>query len=144
VIRAWATNGSKSTITVQLWSLPLDRKVTFSPQFKANVVRAVDRKVYVTTLRPGQQNRAEYPTAGFDTSRTRTVTDSTGKVIHRDTWKSRYKKVDGLLQIGRSTATAPPATPPPSTPVPTTALLTPATPPPAPTPTPGLRRRQVR
>jgi len=102
VIRAYTTRGSRSTITIQLWSLPLDRKVVFSPAYKANVVGASDRRVYVSTLKPGQQNRAEYPTPGFYTSRTRTVTDSTGKVIHFDTWKSKYSKVDGLLQIGRA------------------------------------------
>jgi vancomycin resistance protein YoaR len=102
VIRGSTTYGSKSTVTIQLWSLPLDRSVTFSPEFKANVVRAGDRTEYVTTLKPGQQNRAEYPTIGFDTSRTRTVTDSTGKVIHQETWYSHYTKVDGILQIGRA------------------------------------------
>ena len=140
VIRAWTTKGSKSTITVQLWSLPLDRKVTFSPEYKAKVVGAVDRKVYVSTLKPGQQNRAEYPTAGFDTSRTRTVTDSTGKVIHRETWKSHYKKVDGLLQIGRSTTPAP--TPAPTAPEPAPVAPAPAALTPAPSPAPGFRRRQ--
>jgi vancomycin resistance protein YoaR len=141
VIRGYTTYGSKSTITFQLWSLPLDRKVAFSPEFKANVVGAVDRTVYVTTLKPGQQNRAEYPTIGFDTSRTRTVTDSAGNVIHQDTWYSHYTKVDGLLEIGR--ARAPARTPTPA-PTPTPATLTPATPAPAPNPTPGPRRRKTR
>jgi vancomycin resistance protein YoaR len=147
VIRGSTTYGSKSTITFQLWSLPLDRTVTFSPAFKANVVGAVDRTVYVTTLKPGQQNRAEYPTPGFYTSRTRTVIDSTGKVIHVDTWTSHYAKVDGLLQIGR--ARTPTPKPSPSAPVPTPAALTPAAlapaaPAQAPNPRSGLRRRQVR
>jgi vancomycin resistance protein YoaR len=100
VIVAGSTSGSKSTITVQLWSLPLDRTVTFSPEFKANVVRAGDRTEYVSTLKPGQQARAEYPTNGYDTSRTRLVTDSTGKVIHTETWTSHYAVVNGLLLIG--------------------------------------------
>ena len=112
VILAGSTYGSKSTITVQLWSLPLDRTVTFSPEFKANVVPATDSKEYVSTLKPGQQGRAEYPTNGFDTSRTRTVTDSTGNVIHTDTWASRYTVVNGLLLIGG----APPAAPKPPAP----------------------------
>ena len=124
VIHSWATHGSTSRITIQLWSLPLDRKVTFSPEFKANVVKASDRKVYVSTLKPGQQNRPEYPTNGFDTSRTRTVTDAAGNVIHRDTWNSHYTKVDGLLQIG---ITPPPkSTPPPPAPTPTPGALAPA------------------
>ena len=141
VIRGYTTYGSKSTITFQLWSLPLDRKVTFSAAYKANVVRAVDRTEYVTTLKPGQENRAEYPTAGFSTSRTRTVTDSTGKVIHHDTWVSHYGKVDGLLQIGR--AKTPKPTPTPGAPAPTAAALTPATPATIPNPTPGPRRRKT-
>jgi vancomycin resistance protein YoaR len=111
-----STYGSKSTVTFQLWSQPTGRTVTFSPAFEANVVKAGDSTVYTTALAPGQENRAEYPTDGFDTSRTRTVTDSTGKVIHSDTWYSHYAKVDGLLQIGVSATPPPPATPPPATP----------------------------
>jgi vancomycin resistance protein YoaR len=117
VIRAWTAGRSKSSITIQLWSLPLDRTVTFSPEVKANVVKAGDQTVYVNTLAPGEKNRAEYPTDGYDTVRTRTVTDATGGVIHSDTWKSHYTKVDGLLEIGGS---APP------TPTPTTIFALPA------------------
>jgi hypothetical protein len=113
VIRARTTKGSKSTITVELWSLPLDRIATFSPEYKANVIKATDHTQYTTTLAVGQKNRAEYPTDGFDTSRTRTVTDSAGDVIHKDTWTSHYIKVDGLLQIGvaakKSSASGTPA-----------------------------------
>jgi vancomycin resistance protein YoaR len=100
VIVAGSTGGSTSTMTVELWSLPLDRTVTFSPEYKANIIRATDSTAYVTTLKPGQQARAEYPTNGYDTSRTRTVTDSTGTVIHTDTWTSHYTVVNGLLLIG--------------------------------------------
>ena len=32
VIRSYTTNGSRSTITVELWSLPLNRTVTFARQ----------------------------------------------------------------------------------------------------------------
>jgi vancomycin resistance protein YoaR len=123
LIRAYSTYGSQSTITIELWSRPIDRKVTFSPEFKANVVQAGDSTEYVTTLKPGQQNRAEYPTIGFSTSRTRTVTDSSGKVIHTDTWNSTYTKVDGILQIGVA-----PAPPPPPPPAPTPVEPPPATP----------------
>jgi vancomycin resistance protein YoaR len=132
VIRGTSTRGSRSTVTFQLWSLPLDRKVSFTPPFKANVSKATDSTVYTTKIPPGTKNRAEYPTDGYDTSRTRTVTDSTGKVIHTDTWKSHYITVDGILQIGVAPGSLP--TPKPvggSTP----------TPPPAVTPTVAPRRR---
>jgi vancomycin resistance protein YoaR len=115
VIVAGSTYGSTSTMTVQLWSLPLDRTVTFSPEYKANIIRATDHTAYVTTLKPGQQARAEYPTNGYDTSRTRTVTDSTGTVIHTDTWTSHYSVVNGLLLIG-SAPPPPPPPPPPAAP----------------------------
>ena len=112
IIRGRTTKGSKSTVTFELWSLPTGRTVTFSPEFKSNVLKATDHTVYTTALPVGKQNRAEYPTDGFDTSRTRTVTDSTGKVIHTETWTSHYIKVDGLLEIGHKAT--PTGTPPPS------------------------------
>ncbi len=126
VIRGMSTKGSKSTITFQLWSLPLNRTVVFSPQYQANVTKATDSKVYTSKIPVGTTNRAEYPTDGFDTSRTRTVTDSTGKVLHTDSWKSHYVRVDGILQIGVAPGSEP--TPPGggATPVP-----------PAPTPAPA-------
>jgi hypothetical protein len=74
---------------------------------KSNVTTATDGKLYVASLAPGQQLRAEYVTDGYDTSVTRVVKDSSGTVLHNDTWKSHYVKVNGVLQIGGS--------PPPST-----------------------------
>jgi vancomycin resistance protein YoaR len=123
LIRARSTYGAKSTITIELWSLPLDRKVTFSPEFKANIVRAGDSKQHVSWLKPGQRYRAEYPTIGFATTRTRTVTDSTGKVVHLDVWNSHYAKVDGILQIGVSKPPTP--TPSPGALAPAPGVLTP-------------------
>jgi vancomycin resistance protein YoaR len=108
VIRSWATNRSKSAITIQLWSLPIDRTVVLNPIAKANIVKAGDSTEYVTTLPPGVKNRAEYPTDGFDIVRTRTVTDESGQILHFDTWNSRYRKVDGLLQIGAAASTPTP------------------------------------
>jgi vancomycin resistance protein YoaR len=118
VIVAGSTYGSSSSITVQLWSLPTGRKTSFTPEFKANVDTAVDHTEYTTSLSPGQTSRSEYPTDGFDTSRTRTVTDASGKVIHTDTWGSHYARVDGLLLVG--TSAPPPSTP---TPAPTAAVM---------------------
>jgi vancomycin resistance protein YoaR len=158
VIIARTTPGSRSTITIELWSRPIDRTVAFTGQVKTNIATATDGKQYgVSTLKPGQQNRAEYPTDGFDTSATRTVKDSSGNVIHTDTWKSHYTKVDGILQIGGSAPPSQTPTPSPGAPTPTPGPTpTPAPPTPAPTPTPVVtpappavtpaptRRRKVR
>ena len=122
VVHSTSTKGSKSTITVQLWSLPTGRTTTFSPAYQANVIKATDSKEYTSKLSPGQTARAEYPTDGFDTSRTRTVTDGTGKVIHQDTWKSHYVVVDGILEIGIKPGATPPGG---GTPAPTVIVMLP-------------------
>jgi vancomycin resistance protein YoaR len=136
VIRSWATSGSKSSVTFQLWSLPIDRTVIWPIGVKSNVTTATDGKLYVGSLAPGQQLRAEYVTDGYDTSVTRVVKDSSGAVLHNDTWKSHYVKVNGVLQIGGSPppSTTPSPTPGPETPSP--APTTPATPSPSTTPSP--------
>jgi vancomycin resistance protein YoaR len=114
VIRAWATNRSKSTITIQLWSMPYDRTVILDyPPQKLNIVKAGDTTVYVDTRPPGEKYRTEWPTDGYDIVRTRTVFDVDGTLIHSDTWSSHYIKVDGILEIG-ATPSPSPATPTPS------------------------------
>ena len=131
VIKSWTSGGRRSAaIHVQLWSLPNGRKTAFSGGAMTNVVKAVDPSPqYVPSLPAGAKSyRKEYPTNGFDTVVTRTVTDSTGAVLHTDTWTSHYTKVDGWLQIAGTP-------PPPKTPTPT---------PGPPTPTPTVRRRHPR
>jgi vancomycin resistance protein YoaR len=101
VIRAWTTYGSKSTITIQLWTWPLNRTTTWSGGGMVDIVKAGENApIYTDTLPAGQKARAEYATDGFKTSVTRVVTDSTGKVIHNDTWGSTYGMVNGQLLIG--------------------------------------------
>jgi vancomycin resistance protein YoaR len=110
VIRAWTTYGSASTITIQLWSWPTGRTVTWTGGGMADIIQPVENPPeYVSFLAPGQTNRAEYPGVGFRTGVTRVVTDASGNVIHNDVWYSSYSVVNGQLQIGGS----PPAPPPP-------------------------------
>ena len=140
VIRAWATKGSKSTITIQLWSWPLNRKVTWSGGFKADIVKAVENPPeYTTKLPPGTSARAEFATDGFKTSVERVVTDSSGKVIHDDIWDSSYTVVNGQLEIGVAPQSGEP-TPAPGSPAPGEAPAD--TPAPA-TTTAGPRRRRI-
>ena len=47
-----------------------------------------------------RKKRTETPTDGKDVWVTRTVKDSSGRVIHVDRWYSHYVRVDGVLQIG--------------------------------------------
>jgi vancomycin resistance protein YoaR len=140
VIRSW-TAGSRSqgSIHVELWSMPNGRKTLFSKPSITDPVKAGDGTQYVKALPGGAKTyRKEYPTNGFNAFVSRTVTDTSGAVLHYDEWYSHYTKVDGLLQIA-GTPQPPTPTPGPATPKPTP---TPAiTPPPTPAPTPTPRRR---
>jgi vancomycin resistance protein YoaR len=154
VIRSWWKGGGTRVIYVELWSIPTGRTTTFSGGVKKDIAKASDGTQYVPSLPGGQKTyRAEYPTDGYNTVVTRTVTDKTGAVIHSDTWSSRYAKVDGILEIAgspppSSPPSSPPATPGPPTPPPATPPPPPppppppATPPLAPTPGPSTPRRR--
>ncbi len=110
IIQSWtARRPGASAITVKLWSLPTGRKVTFTPAFKANLSRAKVITQYVVSpeVPPGTKVWNEFPSDGYDTSRTRTVTDSSGQVLYTDTWVSHYKRVDGIYQIGVAAAPTP-------------------------------------
>jgi hypothetical protein len=143
VIRGYSTRGSNSKVTFELWSLPVGRKTVWTGGAQANLITATDGKLYVSTLAPGKTYRAEFPTEGFDTSVTRTVTDASGNVLHTNTWKSHYIKVDGVLQIGGTPPPSQTPTPSPGAPTPTPTPAPVVTPTPAPV-SPSPRRRKVR
>ena len=90
---------------------------------RTSIVKATDTTEYVAALPPGEKSpyRFEYPTNGFNTVVTRTVKDSTGAVIHSDTWYSKYGVVNGLLAYKGTPppSKSPPPTPGPATPPPT-------------------------
>lgn len=105
--------GSTGYVKFVLWSVPTGRTVNLSVPIVKNVRPATDATVYTTDLAPGVRKRVEYPANGLDVWVTRTVTDSTGKVIHAETYYSHYARVDGLLQIGISPTVTPAPSPTP-------------------------------
>jgi vancomycin resistance protein YoaR len=151
VIRSWTSGSSRTkAIHVQLWSLPTGRKTTFAggnPKVKGDIwnydAATWRSPQYGLASLPGgaKSYAAEYPTAGFDTKVTRTVTDSTGAVIHLDTWSSHYTRVDGLMQY---TGAKPTPTPTPGPPTPTPHPTPTAPPPPSPSESTSTRRRVLR
>jgi hypothetical protein len=56
---------------------------------------------YSDALAPGQKQRVEFTVDGFNSTVVRTVKDAAGNVIHQDTFKSNYKTIDGLVDVGR-------------------------------------------
>ena len=120
LIRGWT---GVDYVRFEIWGPPTGRSVAFSNPTIRNVVRAIDTVQYTTSLRAGQSKRIEYPVNGMQVWVTRTVRDASGKVIHRDTWYSDYKRVNGIVLVGKaSTPSTPKPTPKPtSTPGPTPA-----------------------
>ncbi len=117
-------------VTFEIWGPPTGRTVSFSRPTIRNVVRAIDTVQSTTSLRPGQSKRIEYPVNGMQVWVTRVVRDATGKVIHTDTWYSNYKRVNGIVLVGKKASTPTPTPTPKPKPKPT------PTPAPAPTPAP--------
>ena len=53
------------------------------------------------SLRQGVREQIEYPADGQDVWVTRIVKDSTGKVIHKETFYSHYAQMIGVILIGK-------------------------------------------
>ncbi len=100
-IRAIAKPG---IVTFELYSLPLGRTVTFSKPKVTSRVSAGDYTEYTSSLPAGAAKRLEFPHPGMYVQVGRTVTDSEGTVLHQETWKSHYNKVDGRVLVGKSSA----------------------------------------
>ena len=98
MIRSQASPG---VVRFEIWSVPNGRTTTWSQPSVTNVVRGYDTTQYMSSLRPGEQKRVEYPVDGKDVSVTRTVRDGAGRVVHRDTFISHYHRMVGILLIGR-------------------------------------------
>ncbi|MFL5775677.1 MAG: VanW family protein [Chloroflexota bacterium] len=89
-----------TSVRFEIYSKPTGRKVTFSAPAVSNVRPAIDTRVTTAELKKGQRERTETPTDGKDVWVSRTVRDSSGRVIHSDRWFSHYVRVDGVLRIG--------------------------------------------
>jgi vancomycin resistance protein YoaR len=95
------TQASPGVVTFQIWSVPNGRSVTWSKPRVANVVRGYDTVKYTSSLAPGERKRIEWPVDGKDVWVTRTVRDSNGRVVHRETFVSHYHRMVGILLVGR-------------------------------------------
>jgi vancomycin resistance protein YoaR len=105
ILRAINQSGK---VTFQIWSVPNGRTVEFSKPRVENQTRAQDFIEYTNDLPAGRTQRLEYPRNGFESWVTRTVRDASGKVIHQETFYSKYRTINGILLVGRA-PTDPPA-----------------------------------
>ena len=81
--------------------MPNGRSVSWSRPSVSNVVRGSTRSKATSTLRRGQRERIEWPVDGKDVSVSRTVRDSSGQVVHRDTLVSHYHRMIGITLVGK-------------------------------------------
>ena len=94
-------SASGSFVRFDLWSVPNGRTVTWSKPRVTNVVPGSDSTQLTSSLPTGVRERTEYPVDGMDVSVTRTVRNASGAVIHRDTFVSHYKRMIGVVLVGR-------------------------------------------
>ncbi len=92
--------GNRGFVRFDLYSVPTGRTVSFGKPVVKNIRNAKDSIQYTSTLPAGQRQRIEFPTQGKDVWVTRTVRDSSGKVIHTDTFYSHYAVITGIVLVG--------------------------------------------
>ena len=98
LIRGFASPG---IVRYEIWSVPNGRTTTWSRPSIWNVVRGSDSVQMTSTLPKGKTQRIEWPVDGMDVSVTRTVRDSSGHVVHVDTFVSHYHRMVGILLVGK-------------------------------------------
>jgi vancomycin resistance protein YoaR len=101
VVRGFGGNGF---VTFQLWSIPTGRTVVITDPVTSNHRVATETTQVSTSLAPGTSKRVEYPHNGHDVSRTRFVYDADGNEIHRNTYFSSYRTVNGITLVGPAPA----------------------------------------
>ncbi len=97
VIRSYTGYG---WVRFDLWGVPDGRTVSLSAPATSNHVAARETVVVNPDLAPGTAVRVEYPHDGFHAVVTRTVRDASGDVIHADVWRSFYRAVNGITEVG--------------------------------------------
>jgi vancomycin resistance protein YoaR len=93
--------GGRGYVTYQIWGVPDGRKVTVGRPVVTNVRGAVTREVVVDTLPHGVRKQTEYPSNAMNVSVTRVVQDAEGRILHRDTFLTRYVLWNGRIEVGR-------------------------------------------
>jgi vancomycin resistance protein YoaR len=98
LIRAYAKPG---IVRFTIYSVPTGRKIILTKPIVKNYRPGHTEYRYTTALKKGVSQAIEYPADGQDVWVTRIVKDSSGKVIHKETFYSHYSRVIGIILVGR-------------------------------------------
>jgi vancomycin resistance protein YoaR len=94
-------SGGIGWVRYEIWGIPDGRTVSLSNPRVSNVRQATTRTVYVDDLPKGTREQVEYPSDGMTVAVSRVVKDAKGRVLHRNTWTSRYVLWNGIIHVGR-------------------------------------------
>lgn len=94
-------SGGRGWVRYEIWGIPDGRKVTIGKPMVTNVRKATTQTVYVSTLRPGVREQVEYPANGMDVAVSRTVRAANGRLLHSETYRTRYALWNGRIEIGQ-------------------------------------------
>jgi vancomycin resistance protein YoaR len=94
-------DGNRGYVRFDLYSAPTGRKVTLTKPIVRDVIPATTRIQYTSALAPGARNQIEFAADGKKVWVSRTVRDAKGRIIHQETYFSHYKRVDGIILVGR-------------------------------------------
>ena len=97
LIRGFASPG---VVRYEIWSVPTGRTVSLSRPSVSNVVQGYDTVVKTASLPRGTSERTEWPVDGKDVVVSRTVRDSSARVIHHETYVSHYHRMVGINIVG--------------------------------------------
>jgi PKD repeat protein len=91
----------KRSVTFEVWGVGDGRTVNLSDPVVTNETTANQYWQFTDTLDPRETERIEYGADGFDSIVNRTVRDASGNVIHSDSFRSDYRRTDGIVLVGR-------------------------------------------
>jgi vancomycin resistance protein YoaR len=98
LIRAY---GLKRKVIFEIWGIDDGRTVELSKPRVENERPGVDYVVFTDDLAPGERHRVADVYDGYESWVIRTVRDKAGNVIERNTYHSRYRPANGLVEVGR-------------------------------------------
>jgi vancomycin resistance protein YoaR len=91
----------KRSVTFEIWGVSDGRTVTLSDPTVTNKQPATTWYEFTDTLPARATQTSEYKADGFNAVVVRTVRDANGQIIHQDTITSSYRRVDGVILVGR-------------------------------------------
>ncbi|GEM48060.1 hypothetical protein DC3_36950 [Deinococcus cellulosilyticus NBRC 106333 = KACC 11606] len=93
------TDMEKGTLTVNLYGIPVKRKVTVSDAVVlSRTPHPPSKTIYDSSLAPGQRKQVDWAVDGYNVQVTRTITDSKG--TRKDTISSNYKPWQAVFAVG--------------------------------------------